>query len=315
MNNFSLVLGAIVFFLTLHAVADTCGQLAGVRGNEVEILRIQRGRKGLEPVRFAMNISEKSSTPLECDDVVVAGKASSARILLADTKLSLGSESRIEIASHSGASGAGNNSESHVNILNLTYGKLRALVNRKKDQNGNTVLGVTKPGSLAPSKNAGDSKSKVTFEIKTFSAVAGVRGTDFFVSYDPNAGLTKQATIEGSVEVTQAGTLQKILVDGGKQVSVETTPQAVRQAQERFRPGQKNELPKNLPDMNEPVKPLQIVAITEGIREELRQTSAAVEKDADFSSKKAVETIGQPSTWTIKHEPVPDALKKLKNEY
>lgn len=324
---FSFILLSTLGFMA-RAKADTCGQLAGVRGNRVEILRTQTGRKDGEPVRYAIKIAEKSSTPLECDDIIVAGKESSARIILADAKLSLGSESRIEISGYSGrtsgsASGSGSNAasgDSHVTLLNLTYGKLRALVNRKKDAAGNTVVGSgLKPGTAGNLKNTDDSKSKVTFEIKTFSAVAGVRGTDFFVSYDPNAGLTEQATIEGSVEVTQSGTLQKVLVDGGRQVSIETTPQAVRQAQERIKSGQKfdqkTELPKNLPSMNEAVKPLLVVAIAESTRQALRQTSAAVKEDPDFTSKKAVETIGQPSTWTLKREPIPDALKKLKNEY
>jgi hypothetical protein len=312
MNKIGLL--SLSLLLATNASADTCGQLAGVRGSTVEILRMQRGRHAAENVRYAIKIAEKSSTPLECDDVVVAGKESSARIILADTKLSLGAESRIEIAAHSGAA-SGSAGESRVSLLNLTYGKLRALVNRKKAPDGSTVVtGAAKGKTQGP-----DSKGKVTFEIKTFSAVAGVRGTDFFVSYDPNAGLTEQATIEGSVEVTQTGSLQKVLVEGGKQVAVETTAQAVRQAQEKIKSGEATtlgaELPKTLPGSDEPVKPLKVVAIAEVTREELRQTSASVVEDTDFTSKKAVETLGQPSTWTLKHEPIPDSLKKLKNEY
>jgi hypothetical protein len=236
--------------------------------------------------------------------VVLAGKESSARILLADAKLSLGENSRIEIAAHSGT-GKSVQNPSHASLLNLTYGKLRALVNRKQDP----VTGGTKTIQAAPK---GQTKGQITFEIKTFSAVAGVRGTDFFVSYDPNAGTTQQATIEGSVEVQQAGTAQKVLVEAGKEVAVETTPQAVKQAQERF---VKADLPKQLPNANEPVKPLKVVSLSEVTRMDLRQTSAAVADDKDFTSKQAVETIGQPSTWTIKRETIPENLKKIKNEY
>ncbi len=295
---------ALVFALMAsHAHgAEICGQLAGVRGTGVEILRMQRGRN--ENVRYAMKIAEKSVTPLECDDVVLAGKESSARILLADAKLSLGSESRIEIAAHSGA-GSSVQNPSHASLLNLTYGKLRALVNRKRDE----ATGETKTQATPTASKAG-AKGQVTFEIKTFSAVAGVRGTDFFVSYDPNAGTTSQATIEGSVEVAQAGTTQKVLVEAGREVAVETTPQAVRLAQAR-----NADLPKILPAADEPVKPLKVVALSEVTRMDLRQTSAAVSDDRDFTSKKAIETIGQPSTWTIKRETIPDNLKKLKNEY
>ena len=306
----SVLLGVVLGVSAAHA--ETCGQLAGVRGTEVAILRMQRGRTGQDSVRYAMKIAEKSATPIECDDVIQAGKDSSARILLANAKLSLGSDSRIEIAEHSGASKGG---EASVGLLNLTYGKLRALVNRKKAENGETVV-TTAPAAQGVGKTV-KKEGQVSFEVKTFSAVAGVRGTDFFVGYNPNTGLTTQATIEGSVEVAQAGTSQKVLVEGSHQVLVETTPQAVRAAQDRIKSGQDkpNELPKKLPGLNEQVKPLQVVALNESIREEVRQTSAAVNDDADFTSKRAVETLGVPATWTLKREPIPDSLKGLKNEY
>ncbi len=315
MNSYKLILLVGSLLCSTLANGETCGQLAGVRGSEVAILRTQHGRSGQETVRYAMKIAEKSSTPIECDDVVQAGKESSARVILATAKLSLGSDSRIEIAAHTGG---GREGEGQVSILNLTYGKLRALVNRKKDVNGDTVVtSVPNEKALAkPPVKATTKDTQVKFEIKTFSAVAGVRGTDFYVSYDPNVGITQQATIEGAVEVAQAGSTQKVLVEGGKQVSVETTPQAVLALQERVRAGtaKATELPKKFP-VNETVKTLNVVAMAEGIREEMRRTSAAVNDDADFSSKKAVETIGAPSTWTLKREPIPDSLKKLKNEY
>ncbi len=312
MNKNSLLLTMVLTLLSLTAAADTCGQLAGVRGTGVEILRMQRGRGAQDNVRFAMKISEKSSTPLECDDVVLAGKDSSARILLANAKLSLGSDSRIEIAAHSGVKSG----ESSVSILNLTYGKLRALVNRKAGADGVTVVGSAADKTKAASQPRGSKSPQAVFEIKTFSAVAGVRGTDFYVSYDLNSGVTEQATIEGAVEVTQSGTSQTAMVEAGKQVTVETTPQAVKDAQERLAqaPGKQSELPRKLP-INEVVKPLVVVAMNEAVRSELRRTSAAVSDDADFTSKKAIETLGAPSTWTIQREAVPEALKKLKNEY
>ncbi len=324
--NILIAILGLVFVST--AQAETCGQLAGVRGGEVAILRLQHGHTGQDPVRYAMKIAEKSSTPIECDDVIQAGKDSSARIILATAKLSLGADTRIEIAAHTG--GGSGSSEASVSLLNLTYGKLRALVNRKKDPATNESVTVAPgstvgrkqnkaPGDKADAKSSSADKTvenKVSFEVKTFSAVAGVRGTDFFVSYDPNAGVTQQATIEGSVEVQQTGSTQKVLVESGKQVSVETTPQAVRALQDRVRAGtaKANELPKKLP-ADEKVKPLVVVAMAEATRETLRRTSAAVSEDVDFSTKKAIETLGAPSTWTIKREPVPDSLKGIKNEY
>lgn len=295
--------GLLILLFSLGAHADTCGQLAGVRGSGVEILRVQHERK--DGVRFAMMIKESSVTPLECDDIVATGKASSARVIFADAKLSVGPETRLEIAQHSQAA---KGEEAHVSLLNLTYGKLRALVNRKKDEaTGDTV--VTKAG---PKTSSGPANGEVSFKVHTFSAVAGVRGTDFYVAYDPNQGVTNQATIEGLVEITQAGTNETVNVDGGKQVAVETTAAAVKDAKSKFKD---KDLPKELPQADAPVKPLQVVAINETTKEDLRQTSVAVASDKDFTSKKAVETIGQPSSWTFKHEAMPDSLKKIKNEY
>lgn len=325
-NLFGLRALALVFavvsvgFVTGAGAAELCGQLAGVKGTTVEILRMQRGRGAKDTVRYAMKITEKTITPLECDDVVLAGKDSSARVLLANAKLSLGSDSRIEIAQHSAAKAG---ETANVSLLNLTYGKLRALVNRKTDENGESVTTAKGPakGAATPKSGADSGKNpQATFEIKTFSAVAGVRGTDFYVSYDLNSGVTDQATIEGAVEVAQAGTNQKALIEAGKQVTVETTPQAVRQAQERIRTGKlaagekANELPKKLPT-SEVVKPLVVVAMNEVVKNELRRTSAAVSDDADFTSKKAVETLGAATTWTLKREELPANLKNLKNEY
>jgi hypothetical protein len=55
------------------------------------------------------------------------------------------------------------------------YGKIRAKVEQKYDDETNK------------------------FQVKTKSAVAGVRGTDFFTSYTPSNNQTKVVTFEGSV--------------------------------------------------------------------------------------------------------------------
>jgi ferric-dicitrate binding protein FerR (iron transport regulator) len=62
---------------------------------------------------------------------------------------------------------------------------------------------------------------KTRLKIKTPGATVGVRGTDFYVSYEPNAKMTEQATLKGSVEVEQLGSGQKVMVEKGQQVKVE----------------------------------------------------------------------------------------------
>ena len=128
---------------------------------------------------------------------------------------------------------------------------------------------------------------QATFQIRTATAVAGVRGTDFFVGYDANAGVTDQATIEGSVEVSQPGGSSSVLVEGGKQVTLDATPQPA----------------------------LKAVPIRDSIRNDIRVVSASARDDKDFTHAKAIEVLGKPETWVLEREKLPDRLKNLKEEY
>jgi hypothetical protein len=298
-----VIWGLGLILIGTQASAATCGQLAGVKGPGVEILRMKAQADG-ERIRYAIKVAEGSVSPLECDDVVLAGRDSSARILLASAKLTLAADSRIELAAHTGADSSA--ATSNVTLINLTYGKMRALVQKKK----------TEPAAATAGKPAGK-EPQANFRVRTFSAVAGVRGTDFYTSYDPNAGLTEQATIEGAVEVQQVGTAQKVLVEAGKQVGVETTPAAVQAAQERIKTGKDVGLepPKQLPEASEKVKPLQVVAIRESTRNEIRIASAVAKDDKDFAHEKAVQVLGRPETWIFEREKVPEKLNKIKNEF
>jgi hypothetical protein len=299
--SLTLVLAsAFTIVAAFSAQAETCGQLAAVKGNGVEILRMQSGR-GSDQVRYAIRVQESKVAPLECDDVIIAGRDSSAKIILANGKLSLGPESRIEIAGHSEGVGA---ATAKVSLINLTYGKMRALIQKT----------IQKDVAL-PAKGDKKAEPQAAFRVRTFSAVAGVRGTDFYTSYDPNAGLTEQATIEGSVEVQQAGTSQKVLVESGKQVSVETTPAALTAASRLSSGAATLEPPKQTPDINEPVKLIKVVPIQDSVRNEIRVTSAVVRDDKDFGHAKAVEVLGKPETWILEREKVPEKLNNLKNEF
>lgn len=274
------------------AFADTCGQLAGVKG-QVEILRMQAA-KG---VRYGFKV-QRSAEPVECDDVILTGRDSSVKVVLPNAKLSLGPDSRFEIAGHTGKGTA-----SRVSLLNLTYGKLRALVNKKKSAGPDGEAEVASPAKV---DKAGKTP-QATFRVKTFSAVVGVRGTDFYTSYEPNSGVTEQATIEGSVEVAQTGTEQKVLVESGHQVAVVTAPQALADT-----PAKPEAPPASAPVQ---LAPLKVVPIEASVKSDIRVASAIVKDDADFTHAKAVETLGQPATWVLEREKVPEKLKDIKNEF
>lgn len=304
------IVGFVILLLVSgFARAEVCGQLAGVKGDGVEVLRLQAEQSG-ERVRHGMRIADGKTMPLECDDVILAGRDSSAKIILANGKLSLGPESRIEIAAHAQSAGS---AMAKVSLINLTYGKVRALIQKRSAVEGLSKAKEAKTGGAPPSslpaKASRQESTQYEFRVRTFSAVAGVRGTDFFTRYDPNAGLTEQATIEGAVEVRQSGSQQKVMVTDGRQVTVEAVkgPSEEALAAEPTSPYEAKSIP--------PVKPLVVVAIRDSLRQEMRVASAIARDDADFANPKAIETLGRPATWTLEREPLPEKHDKLKNEF
>ncbi|MCB0356438.1 MAG: FecR domain-containing protein, partial [Bdellovibrionales bacterium] len=81
-------------------------------------------------------------------------------------------------------------------LIDLYKGKIRSKVNNKlKD-------------------------SQSYFRVRTKSAVAGVRGTDFVVSYEVNQkSITKVQTLEGSVDLSSGDLKQKQAILGGQEAS------------------------------------------------------------------------------------------------
>ncbi|OQW51568.1 MAG: hypothetical protein A4S09_10090 [Proteobacteria bacterium SG_bin7] len=179
----------ILFFYTFSFLvlanfcqAEVCGKILKIQG-DVEILRI----KETKDVRIGIKATDQA--PLQCDDIILTGRASRAKLKLGSTVVTMSSQSRLAAEEH--------NEKTHEpNLLSLMYGKIRALV--KPRETGEKNL-----------------------QINTSTAVMGVRGTDLFVGFDPNTRLTHQATIEGKVEVEQKVTGQKIMVDPGQQIKIE----------------------------------------------------------------------------------------------
>ncbi len=268
-----LVLG---LFFAANAHAASCGSLAAVQGT-VDVLRNQM-KAGEEATRFVVN--GKNFLALECDDIIVTRGQSVAKIILANGKISMGPDSRIEIAGISGPEAKPN-----VALVNLAYGKVRALIQKKVKEE------TADPKAPIPQSS---------FRMKTHTAVAGVRGTDFFVSYDPNSFATDQATLSGQVEVEQKETGQKVLVNPGQQVAVDA-PLATQK--------------KEVLELQQKPKPMQVIAIQESTKHDLRIASAVAKSDKDFTSQEAVKVLGSPTAWTIEKEPVPSKYKDLKNEF
>lgn len=170
MNKKIAVKAALVFFMLLisasPALAEAVGRFTAIEGR-VDVLR--PGQKRASPVALGAAVSE--------GDIVRTKSDSFAEITFSDdTVLKLTQSTRVEIKEYLLS---GNKRQSGA--LKLLRGKVRATVSK----------GL---GRVIPVIYSGPS----TFKIETPTAVAGVKGTDFFVFY--NVGVTGVFVLEGAVD-------------------------------------------------------------------------------------------------------------------
>lgn len=126
-------------------------------------------------------VAAKVGQKVEPGDIVITGKESRAKVVMKDNNvLNISPEAKIAIEKYDFDPDKDKKNVS----LNLLYGKVRSTVNQKYE-------------------------GENSFKIKTPSAVAGVRGTDFSVGFQaPSAGAqptTQVVTFEGKVEFGNVG--------------------------------------------------------------------------------------------------------------
>ncbi|MFK8138022.1 MAG: FecR domain-containing protein [Bdellovibrionales bacterium] len=137
------------------------GVFTVVKG-KVEILR--SGKKKARKARVGTKVFAK--------DTIIAAKNSRAKVIMVDKNiLNISPESKLELATYEFDKGKNKKKV----ILNLMYGKVRSTVKQKYDGKKNL------------------------YRVKTPSAVAGVRGTDFFVGHNLNTSQSQVVTFEGQV--------------------------------------------------------------------------------------------------------------------
>ncbi len=248
--SFSLLLS--VFFISKQSMAANCAQLISVTGT-VDILRLNQGSGDERSVA-------KYTLPadLSCTDVIVTRQGSRAKVKLPATIMTLSPNSRFFVSQISGK-------KNDSTIVNLTYGKMRSFF--KSEKKSETGAGL---------------------KVKTPSAVAGVRGTDFYVSYEPNTQVTEQATLTGNVEVEQVGTKQKVEVASGQQVEVKN------------------------------IEPLEVKPINLETVREIQQTSVLAKNEEVFSSKEAVQIVGTPEKWVAPAQEkveIPSQFSGIENKF
>ncbi len=149
--TFLLIAVCCLFSSKVNAFAsEIVGQFTHVEG-KVDLLR-----EGALP---AKNVNIKD--PVMLKDIIRTKSNSKAEITLRDnTVLRIAQRSRIDISEYF------TGDSKNKGVVKLSRGQMQAMVDKT----------MAKRISAAPNAN--------TFEIHTPNAVAGVRGTDFFVSYD-----------------------------------------------------------------------------------------------------------------------------------
>jgi hypothetical protein len=143
------------------AAAQEVGTIAALEGTA----KIRRG---------TARIDAATGTPIHRGDEVETGRPGRVRIVFQDDSvLTISDASRVVIDEQVFRSEAG----TARSLFGLVQGKVSALVSEY----------YQRPGAA--------------YEIRSATAVAGVRGTEFVMTYDPRGDVTEVAGLHGSVEV------------------------------------------------------------------------------------------------------------------
>lgn len=162
-NQPFLFIAIILFSFSTFAGGTIAGKITIIKGH-VLIIR-----------DFNKLIAKKNDTVLE-SDIIEALAGGTARITLIDSNLvDIYPKSKVEISKYIYKP----NKDQKKVELRVDFGKIKATVNQKYDG------------------------AKHTYEVKTPSAVAGVRGTVFTAEYDPVKRTSEIVTIEGLVAVNK----------------------------------------------------------------------------------------------------------------
>lgn len=156
-----------------HAKAEaSCGTFEVSKGD----IKVQSGA-ALKPAPAGSKICS--------GEAVVAGPNSRAKIKMEDgNELNISPDSKIVLENYQ-YSAADNKKKV---LLNILKGKVRATTREENMYNDKAKDGQAN-----------------TFQVRTKSAVAGVRGTDFLTGFDPSTNKSSIVTFRGKVEFGQPG--------------------------------------------------------------------------------------------------------------
>ncbi len=179
-NIFARGLGVLVFFITFllthAAVAQSVHGIFMVVKGEVMVISGQSADKTPQKAKMGSKVFP--------GDTIQVGKDSRAKIVMSDQNtLNISPETKFQIEKYENDPG----SDSRNVTLKVMEGKLRASVEQKYDGEKNK------------------------FNVKTPSAVAGVRGTDFLTSFSSATKTSQIITFHGTVAVGQPGPKGEIM--------------------------------------------------------------------------------------------------------
>lgn len=165
----------------------------GVHG----VLRVVKGDVQIKSAKSGQTVKARLGEKVFPKDVIVTAKEARAKIVMVDNnEINVSPDSQVEIQNYEFNPEQGKKDV----LLNVIYGKVRSKVEQKYD--GKTTK----------------------FQIKTPSAVAGVRGTDFLMSFNQADRQSQVVTFEGKVEFGlpgPGGTIANpVFVEPGKVASV-----------------------------------------------------------------------------------------------
>lgn len=167
LNSINLLATTLIVFIFHFAAQaqDASGIMMVVKGD----IKVTAKDGKTEPAKVGKKVVQ--------GDSILAGADSRAKIVMSDKNvINISPDSKIVIEKYE------NDGKDRKNVeLNVVYGKVRASVEQKYDGEKNT------------------------FNIKTPSAVAGVRGTDFITGYNPGTRVSQIITFSGTVAVGQPG--------------------------------------------------------------------------------------------------------------
>lgn len=169
-----------------YAEAETYGTMMVVKG-DIKVTSAKSGKVDAAKVGFKVYAG----------DAITSGADSRAKIIMSDKNvINVSPDSKVTIAKYENSAAKGTRNVE----LKVDYGKVRASVEQNYD---------------------GD-KSK--FNIRTPTAVAGVRGTDFIAGFNPSTRATVVVTFSGVVAVGTPGPngtiANPVFVRPGQQTSV-----------------------------------------------------------------------------------------------